>query len=542
MAAYLWDPRTGTGAFSSGSWIALDGGTPPPVVGDTAIVATLPTSGSSGGTNFDLTSNAATITVTVGGSATVDSLFLLGNTAITAGGALTSTPGGAVNLTVVDGATLIATSVSSSAPIGSVAAALGQAISVASPAFPSGTTDFASAIAANAGSIDQATYGTTATITLGAGSAFGVGNLGAGVEVAFSGHNDLLVFANPGSGAVTIANTITGFDGAQGDRIELAGAGTFVSFTGGANPSVTTTTGTYTFTGLSAVGLTVVDDGAGNVFIACYASGTLIETETGEQAVETLTVGQNLRTVSGGLRPIRWLGWRRYAAPFVRANRHLRPVRIAAGALGGDLPRRDLFVSPLHALLIDGVLVAAAALVNGSTISRVENCGEIAYFHVELDAHDAILAEGAPAESFVDEDSRGMFHGGIGEGARQPVPLYAPRLTGGPVLDGIRGRLAGRAERTANGPLHGHVERLADGAVEGWVFDVSAPDAPVVLDIVADGAVVARTTASGYRADLDRAGIAEGRCGFRAVVPAGIRAVSVRRATDGTELEWMRAA
>ena len=36
--------------------------------------------------------------------------------------------------------------------------------------------------------------------------------------------------------------------------------------------------------------------------------------------------------------------------------------------------------------------------------------GKVEDFHVELETHDVIIAEGAPSETFIDNDSRAVFH------------------------------------------------------------------------------------------------------------------------------------
>jgi hypothetical protein len=153
-------------------------------------------------------------------------------------------------------------------------------------------------------------------------------------------------------------------------------------------------------------------------FVACYLAGTRIATQTGERAVETLAAGDLALTASGAARPIVWLGRRRVDCRRHPVPESVWPVRVVENALGSGRPHRDLFLSPDHAVFLDGVLIPIRCLVNSTTIAR-ERRDEVTYWHVELDRHDILLAEGLPAESFLDVGNRGAFDNAAG-----PVMLH----------------------------------------------------------------------------------------------------------------------
>lgn len=166
----------------------------------------------------------------------------------------------------------------------------------------------------------------------------------------------------------------------------------------------------------------------------CFASGSLIQTTHGEVAVEDLRVGDHVVTASGQARPIRWLGHRTIVCRGHVDPPSVQPVCIRAGAFGLGRPTRDLLVSPGHALLVDGVLITAAALVNGVSILVERNVPEVfTYFHVELADQSLILAEGAPAETFIDNAARENFdnweeHAALDDGVLVSE-LVLPRAT-----------------------------------------------------------------------------------------------------------------
>ena len=148
----------------------------------------------------------------------------------------------------------------------------------------------------------------------------------------------------------------------------------------------------------------------GDTFITndapCFAAGTRIRAEHGDVAVEDLLAGDLILTHDGRLRPIVWTGRRHIDLTRHPHPERARPVRIRAGAIAQGVPVRDLLVSPDHALFLDGVLIPARLLVNGHSIAVETTRRHVTYHHIELASYDVILAEGLPAESYLDTGDR----------------------------------------------------------------------------------------------------------------------------------------
>jgi hypothetical protein len=242
--------------------------------------------------------------------------------------------------------------------------------------------------------------------------------------------NQNVAFQGAGAGALILSQpsyggVISGFgtNGAAGNSIDLNNL--LYDSGGQANLNVTTDVLTITeygqtFTlqfdasvGGETFSLAATNNGGGTLITAqtplCFMAGTMIRTPDGEVAVETLKRGDFVLTAEGVARPVSWLGRQTVSTRFADPLR-IWPIRVKAGALAENVPARDLLLSPDHAVLVDGALIQAGALVNGASILRETAVPEIfTYYHVELDDHSLVLAENTPAETFVDNVERLAF-------------------------------------------------------------------------------------------------------------------------------------
>ena len=152
---------------------------------------------------------------------------------------------------------------------------------------------------------------------------------------------------------------------------------------------------------------------SGDVILAvCYARGTMIGTPDGELSVERLRPGKQVITLVDGEsvpQVVKWLGHRRISLTNHPRPETVAPIRIQRDAFADGVPHRDLVVSPDHAVFVDGKLICARQLVNGTTIRQEFDWTAVDYYHVELDQHAILLAEGLPAESYIDTGNSGFF-------------------------------------------------------------------------------------------------------------------------------------
>jgi hypothetical protein len=357
------------------------------------------------------------------------------------------------------------------------------------------------------------------------------------------------------STALSGLGTIAGFS--KGDTLALtnqsATSGIFLGH------SLTLSNGAHiAFAGTYAANaftVTAEPDGSTEITgnnIPCFLAGTRIATARGETPVENLEIGDLVQTLHAGLRPVKWIGTRAYAAPFAN-NPNILPIHIRPGALGWKTPARDLFVSPGHAIFTSGVLIPAARLINGSSITQLTQADSVHYFHIELETHDILLAESCPAESFLAQSSEQGSHRAQFHNAAEFDHLYPnapstpglPRLEHGFLLAGLphipQPKIPGGGLR--GGGLRGFIDQLGPDTVSGWAQHIAAAETPVILDILSAGRRLARLPANEFRADLRTAGFGSGNHAFSFQLPPGLTTqITVRRACDHARLTPTKSA
>ena len=278
--------------------------------------------------------------------------------------------------------------------------------------------------------------------------------------------------------------------------------------------------------------------------VACFAAGTRILTARGEVAVEALAVGDLVWSRGGGLTPVRWLGRRHIDCRLHARPRDVAPVRVLAGALAPGVPHRDLLLSPDHAVFVEGVLIPVRYLVNGRTVRR-EAVDAVTYHHVELAAHDVILAEGLACESYLDTGNRAIFENAKSQQAGAAFALAvwetgacAPLVLKGKELVAARRRLLARAEELGHALTREPALRVvADGRVlhprqAGRMARFRLPEATRDVRLVSRSAVPAQTASAAE--DYRRLGVAVGGIRFDGET-IGLRDARLGRGWHGVE-------
>jgi hypothetical protein len=391
MATFTWNSGTSADWNVAADWKATAGAIPPPgLVSSATDVATLGAA-------------KTAYTVTIGNGATFDIATLN-----IAGGSTSDTT--SLN---ISGSLLTNT-------LAYTDASAASQINVLSDGF----LDIRTSITENhAETLTIAGTGKGGHLEFGSATTSGIGINGIGVSFSFSNN-----VSGPNAGEIefngptftpgsTTKQVIT--DAAWGDRFVFDGAnftgdtfsysGTTLIVSKGGTGATVLTMNNVSGTNLSSSSFLADGD---TIQVVCYTAGTRILTPAGERTIESLRPDDLVLTRSDqelSARPVKWVGHRRIDLTSHPQPETVAPIRILRNAIGEAMPCRDLLVSPDHAIFIEGRLICARQLANGATIRQEIDWPAVDYYHVELDGHAILMAEGLPAESYIDTGNRSFF-------------------------------------------------------------------------------------------------------------------------------------
>src|SRR6266576_1608460 len=150
--------------------------------------------------------------------------------------------------------------------------------------------------------------------------------------------------------------------------------------------------------------------GNGNGHHSCFLKGTKISTPSGDRPVQELQIGDEVQTLTGR-KAIKWIGYNKFTKEEGRAwQENVMPIHVARFAIDDHTPYRDLYLSPLHCVFFSEALIPVMYLINETSIApgTPSEMSALEYYHVELDTHEVIYAEGALVESY-DGSNRDNF-------------------------------------------------------------------------------------------------------------------------------------
>jgi hypothetical protein len=381
----------------------------------------------------------------------------------------------------------------------------------------------------SAASLDISAFSGFETIDFAPGSSWtlegNAGQLADGQTIAGFGAGDTLIIDN-------IENQASFFLAGFSATSESFVPGTGLILSNATASETIDITGTFT---TSHFTITSTPEGT-EITAPCFCAGTRIATPRGLVPAEQLRVGDLVNTAMNGARRIRWIGRRAYDGAVLSGNHLALPIKIRRHALGLNIPSRDLFVSPDHAICEGGVLVHAWRLINGVSITQENHVERVEYFHFEFDSHDIVFAENTPVETFLDAECRTRFELADGTPGTATTPCRS-RVEDGYYLERLRTRINARAglpqQAKTQGPIRGNLDEHST-RLRGWAQDETAPEQPVELELLSNGQIIARFLANRYRPDLRRAGLGSGCHAFDIPRPPG--QVALRRAGEDETL------
>ena len=241
------------------------------------------------------------------------------------------------------------------------------------------------------------------------------------IDLQGTENNGLIISGKAAANGIEVKSTIDDFDGHDKitledvKRSDVAG----VEFTDDDHVRITLKDGssiTLHIIGIKNTGYILGENPDGSLtFAACFLAGTLISTFNSTMAVETIKVGDIVKTFDWKMNQttnatVIWVGQKHTnVKTYLSDDLAGYPVRILKNAISENVPNEDLLVTPEHCLFFDGNFVPARMLVNGRSIYYDYSITSYDYYHIETEQHSVIWANGMLTESYLDTGNRNTF-------------------------------------------------------------------------------------------------------------------------------------
>ena len=156
--------------------------------------------------------------------------------------------------------------------------------------------------------------------------------------------------------------------------------------------------------------------------------------------MQELRIGDEVQTLAGR-KTIKWIGYNKFTKEEGRTWQDgVMPIRVGRLAIDDQTPYRDLYLSPLHCVFFNEALIPVMYLINETSITQAtpSEMSTLEYYHVELDTHEVIYAEGALVESY-DGSNRENFSNFVQYERLYGVERQSEMIPAAPILR-YRGR------------------------------------------------------------------------------------------------------
>lgn len=179
----------------------------------------------------------------------------------------------------------------------------------------------------------------------------------------------------------------------------------------------------------------------------CFLAGTKILTSAGWTLIENLKIGDKIATFTNGenaFSSAEWVGkGETHCNSWLPDDLSGFPVVIMKDALGDNVPHEDIRLTPEHCIFMDGVLIPCRMLVNGMSIYYDKSYLHYSYYHIKLQNHSIINANGMLTESLADTNH--FSRNSDNESSQDAADLAAPLGVDPDIAEALHYRISRRA-------------------------------------------------------------------------------------------------